>query len=414
MTPDASRLYRLPWSLSDNVICWLEPTKKCNIYCEGCYSTNHQGSHKSLDQVGRDLDVFLRHRRTDAVSIAGGDPLTHPLIPQIVRMVADRGLKPIVNTNGFAMTPDLLRELKRQGLAGLTFHIDSGQYRPGWLGKNEIELNELRLKYAEMAAAEGGLSVAFNATVYEHTLPMVPELVAWAQRHIDIVNVMVFIAFRFAPRDMDYYVNGEKMAMEALPYGRDRAQRLDISSREILEAIRTRFPETSPSAYLNGTEDPSALKWLLTLRLGTKETIFGCAGPKFVELAQVLYHLARGRYLGYVSPRLTRLAKLLALLGPLDGGLAAAFGAYARSVLRRPALLFQPVHLQSIMIIQPADILPDGRQSMCDGCPDMTVWNDQLVWSCRLEEPLRYGGFVHMVPKAKVPQPAAEAESAAR
>ena len=33
---DHRRLYRLPWSLTDNVIAWLEPTKECNIHCEGC------------------------------------------------------------------------------------------------------------------------------------------------------------------------------------------------------------------------------------------------------------------------------------------------------------------------------------------------------------------------------------------
>ena len=43
------------------------------------------------------------------------------------------------------------------------------------------------------------------------------------------------------------------------------------------------------------------------------------------------------------------------------------------------------------MIIQPVDITTEGIQSMCDGCPDMTVWNGKLVWSCRMEEQLKYG-----------------------
>ncbi len=43
------------------------------------------------------------------------------------------------------------------------------------------------------------------------------------------------------------------------------------------------------------------------------------------------------------------------------------------------------------MIIQPVDFLEDGTQSMCDGCPDMTVWNGKLVYSCRMEEQLKYG-----------------------
>jgi hypothetical protein len=29
----------------------------------------------------------------------------------------------------------------------------------------------------------------------------------------------------------------------------------------------------------------------------------------------------------------------------------------------------------------------------------MTVWKDQLMWSCRLEEPMKFGCFVRAVPK---------------
>ncbi len=35
--------------------------------------------------------------------------------------------------------------------------------------------------------------------------------------------------------------------------------------------------------------------------------------------------------------------------------------------------------------------LVSGKQSLCNGCPDMTVWNCKLVYSCRMEEQLKYG-----------------------
>jgi TPP-dependent indolepyruvate ferredoxin oxidoreductase alpha subunit len=53
------------------------------------------------------------------------------------------------------------------------------------------------------------------------------------------------------------------------------------------------------------------------------------------------------------------------------------------------------------MIIQPIDVLPDGRTSMCDGCPDMTVHEGQLRWSCRLEEIKDYGCFLQACPKQR-------------
>lgn len=398
------RLYRLPWSLTDNVIAWLEPTSECNMYCEGCYRANETNGHKTLQEIRQDLETFKRYRNFDSVSIAGGDPLTHPQIVQIVEMIAADGFKPILNTNGMVLTKGLLLELKRAGLAGLTLHIDSKQSRPGWKGKNEIELNQLRLAYARMVAEVGGLTCAFNSTVYEDTLKYVPDIVAWAQDHIDIVHVVVFIAYRAAilEGNFDYYAGAEKIDASQLAYAYQiPKQRVDISAPEIAAQIRTRFQDYQPCAYLNGTEKPDSFKWLLTARIGTKQRILGYVGPKFIELVQTMYHLIKGRYLAYANPRLLSGGRALLLLWPFDHGIRSILKGYLRGLLRNPFRIFQPLHLQAIMIIQPADILADGRQNMCDGCPDITAWNDQLVWSCRLDECLKFGCFVRTVPKVR-------------
>jgi len=68
-------------------------------------------------------------------------------------------------------------------------------------------------------------------------------------------------------------------------------------------------------------------------------------------------------------------------------------------MVSRPATIFQPAYLQSFMIIQPVNFEMDGRQDMCDSCPDITVHEGKLVWSCRLEEMKAYGAFLHTVPK---------------
>jgi len=397
---DHRDLYRLPWSLSDNVISWLEPTKQCNIYCDGCYSGNAKDSHKSLAQVAADLDVFEKYRKTDAVSVAGGDPLTHPEVVEIVRMIARRGLKPVVNTNGFAMTPSLLRELKAAGLKGVTFHVDSLQRRPGWTGKGEVELNELRQQFADMVAEVGGLSCSFNSTVYEKTLSSVPEIVDWARRNPAKVQVVVFIAFRTTLEgSFDYYVGGDKVSTRELVYMGGRPERVDISAREIAKVIHARFPGFQPSAYLNGTEQADAFKWLMTLVVNDGEDIVGSVGPRFVELAQVANHLVKGNYLGYVGPEVMGNAKALLPLAALDGGLRKTAKRWLSAALRAPRKLLKPLYLQSVMIIQPVDVMADGRTSMCDGCPDMTVHDGQLVWSCRLEEQLRFGQWMRLVPR---------------
>jgi pyruvate-formate lyase-activating enzyme len=394
-----TELYRLPWTLPDNAISWLEPTSTCNLYCDGCYRKNEPNGHKPLEQVRKELDIFNRMRKTDGVSIAGGDPLTHPDIEKIVEMVARDGQKPVVNTNGQLLTMEKLRALKNAGVAGFTFHIDSGQQRPHMKGKTEIELNELRLRYARMLAEVGGISCAFNATVYEHTLNDVPAIVAWGQEHIDIVHILVFIAYRAAPvhRGYQYYVGGQKIDMAPISYAIERDRKTSIMSTDIVDTIRTRFPDFQPCAYLNGTERPDHFKWLLTMRMGTSEKIYGHAGPRFMELSQSLHHFMKGSYLAYTKPEVLARVKSMLMLSPLDPGLAATASAYLHDVARSPALLFKKLHMQSVMIIQPADFMENGTLSMCDGCPDITVWNDKLVWSCRMEELNTFGDWVRAV-----------------
>lgn len=394
---DHRSLYRLPWSLPDNAISWLEPTTACNLYCEGCYRSNDPKSHKPLDEIAKDLDLFMQLRSADGISVAGGDPLCHPEVTEIVAMIAERGIKPILNTNGLSLSRELLIELKRAGLWGLTLHIDSKQRRPHWRGKSEVELNELRLEFARLIGEVGGLSCAFNATVYEDTLESVPEVVAWGERHIDIVHVLVFIAFRAALIDgaFEYYVRGKRIEFDDIRYAAHGQPRVDILSTDILATIQERFPEFRPCAYLNGTEEPDSFKWLLTGRLGTRGRVHGYVGPKFMELAQVVHHLRHGRYLAYSSPKVHRRGRSMLATATLDRVVARAGFAY----LRNPLRLIQRLHYQSVMIIQPIDVLPDGRQNMCDSCPDMTVWNNRLAWSCRLEEPMNHGDFVQTVPK---------------
>lgn len=94
------------------------------------------------------------------------------------------------------------------------------------------------------------------------------------------------------------------------------------------------------------------------------------------------------------------LPKAAALCGSLfDGASRRILRKITTKSIRRPSSLFNPAYLQSIMIIQPVNFEADGRQDMCDSCPDITVHEGRLVWSCRLEELKDYGDFVTTIAK---------------
>jgi MoaA/NifB/PqqE/SkfB family radical SAM enzyme len=396
---DHRALYRLPWNLADNPIAWLEPTQQCNLACDGCYRENVK-EHDSIEEVQADLDVFARLRNFDGVSIAGGDPLMHPHLLEIVRRVTRMGRKAIINTNGLALTREMLVDLKRAGLCGLTFHVDSRQGRPGWRNKTEVQMNDLRSEFVELVSSVGDLALAFNSTVYEETLHEVPDLVDWAARYIGRVHTMVFITYRAAMvKGFDYYSGGEKIDISPLVYASDRERRIDISSREVADVIRARFPDFMPCAYLNGTEKPDSFKWLLATRIGRPGRVHGYVGPKFMELVQTGYHMISGRYMSY-APSWTMAAGRSSLAAAVfDRGVRNAAWNYLGAIARDPREALGALHVQNVLMIQPIDVLENGRQNMCDGCPDMTVHDGKLVWSCRLEEPRKFGHFLTTVPQ---------------
>ena len=394
-------LYRLPWNLADNAISWLEPTSKCNLYCDGCYRENRKNSHKSLEEIQHELDVFQKNRKTDGVSIAGGEPLTHPNIVEIVRLVKAKGWKPIINSNGALLTKELLKELKKAGVYGFTFHVDSGQQRPGWKDANELELNELRYSLAKMLADARNISCSFNATDYPENIEYVPQLLKWGQDNIDKVHVMVFILYRMAilGKDYNFYVGDEKVQFDEIMYSKtDDQRRTDLSSPELVEAIREVYPGFMPCAFLNGTIKPNSYKWLLTGRMGNKHDIFGYVGPKFMEIVQTFKHIFTDSYLAYSRPSYQRRGRLYFLLTPFDKELRQIFKNYMRVFAKNPKSFLSRIHYQSVMIIQPADVCDNGEINMCDGCPDITVWNNELVWSCRMEEQYKWGQNIRLVP----------------
>ena len=404
MPLDKRNLYRLPWSKNDNPIAWLEVTDICNLHCEGCYRQRLTG-HKPLEQVKEEVLFFKRWRNPDNVSIAGGEPLVHPEIVEIVAFIAENGIKPVILTNAAKLTPELLRELKQAGLAGFTLHIDSHQGRPEWQGKTEAEHNELREYYARMIAAQRGLIAIFNSTVYPSTFHEILDVVRWGRANLDKVDGLVFITYRTFDTEASVGIDasGEQVDASRLSYSTRGFDEKFVTGPEVYQLIKENVPEYEPSCYLGGTIRHDSYKWLIGVMVGSKNGIYGSAGAKTMELAQAGHHLLYGTYPAYV-PQI-KAAPLLFLLAPWDRGVRQVVKNRLADVLRHPGRLLDRIHVQSIGIIQAPDAQPNGQADMCDSCPDMTVWNGTLINSCRMDEYRLFSGMLSVAEKAKPAAP---------
>ena len=390
--------YRLPWSMNDNPIAWIEVTDICNIHCEGCYRQYMTG-HKSLEQLKEEVLFFKKWRNPDNFSIAGGEPLIHPQILDLVAFIKEQGIKPVILTNGVALTPELLHELKKAGLAGFTMHIDSHQGRPNWLNKTEKDHNELRQHFADMVAAEGGLFIVFNSTVYPDTYHEIPDIVRWGHANIEKVQGLVFITYRTATTEDSVATdkNDQEVDLGKLSYTRESFHDHFVTSPEIYQIIKDNFPQYEASGYLGGSIRHDSYKWLIGVMVGNKHKVYGSMGKKSMELAQIGNHLKNGRYLAYMESG--RIGPRIFWLSPWDKTIREARKNFWADGLHRPGHLFSEIFTQSIGIIQAPDMLPDGRADMCDSCPDITIYDGKFVNSCRMDEYRLFGGMVSVLEK---------------
>jgi len=391
-----SELYRFPWSKNDNPIGWLEVTDVCNIHCKGCYRQNLEG-HFPLERLKEEVLVMKEYRNIDNVSLAGGEPLTHPDIEGLIEFIHLRGIKPYLLTNGKAVTEERIRTLKKLGLAGVAFHIDMMQDRQGWEGKDEIGLLPLRDQCVDIMAAVGGIPTSFGITVYKDNFEQIPDLVRWGIKNIKYVQGQTFITYRGAivKPGVRYMVGGREvdMGLEKLGYAtEEEPEEFNITSNDVYRIIRENVPEYDAAAYLGGTERHDSFKWLIGFMVGSDDGWYGAVGRKTVEFSQALYHLFHGSYFAYSRKcGLGRKVFLAALFDPKVRRLSRRF-------FSNPFRFFyKPVYGQSIGIIQAPDVLPDGRVDMCDACPDLTVYKGQLIHSCRMDEWRRWGGYMTQV-----------------
>ncbi len=395
MQIDRRKLYRFPWSKTDNPGGWVEVTDECNMVCPGCYRSTLSG-HRPLEEVKQDILDTRRLTNCDSMTIAGGEPLIYPHLTEVVKFISDLKLKPALFTNGEGLDPGRLAELKKAGLVNIHFHVDKLQERTGWKGKSESEINTLREYYADMLCDAGGIQCGFHVTIYRSNLEEIPEITGWALKNIHKVQHISFIAYRAIPGDtnLQFYANGRKIETSELNLLETDNYQITISTEEMYSKMNEVYPELLPVTYLNGTSDYESNKFLITVNIGSGGRRYGMMGARTMEIAQVFYHLFYGRY--FVFLKSSKAGKKLFIMSLFDRNIRKAARNYLAACIRNPLRLFHGIYVQSIHFQQPNEVI-NGEINLCDDCVNMMAYKGKLINPCRLDEYRKYGDALHIV-----------------
>lgn len=95
-------------------IYW-EITDVCNLHCKHCYnaSTNHNHYFTNIRKIEEIINE-LANLGCKQVAISGGEPLLHPHIDDIINLLCERDIVPVLITNATLMSEHFLNKVQNK------------------------------------------------------------------------------------------------------------------------------------------------------------------------------------------------------------------------------------------------------------------------------------------------------------
>lgn len=168
----------VPYAVSWNI------TSRCNLDCRHCYIDAGGREAGGPDELPLErcleiVDEIAGQNEGAVLILTGGEPLARPDIYPIIERAAERGLMPVLGTNGTLLTPQVAEKLRAAGLAGVGISVDSldperhDTFR-GAPGSLQKAMDGLK------AARDAGMSVQVQTTPTSANIDEIPQIAKWA------------------------------------------------------------------------------------------------------------------------------------------------------------------------------------------------------------------------------------------
>jgi MoaA/NifB/PqqE/SkfB family radical SAM enzyme len=156
-------------------------TNVCNAKCDFCGFAVDQFDPKqrrsvSLQEAKDVIEICLRNH-IGYLLFVGGEPLVHRDLRAMVRYAAERGIHPMICTNGSLWTEDNMRQLASDGLSSVIMSIDSEDVTKHEQNRGLPDVCR-KIQRANAAFAELGIQTTASVTASKliHDYDKLPEL----------------------------------------------------------------------------------------------------------------------------------------------------------------------------------------------------------------------------------------------
>jgi hopanoid biosynthesis associated radical SAM protein HpnH len=209
----------------------LEPLFACNLKCAGCGKIAQPASLLKQRMPVEQAVAAIEESGAPMVSIAGGEPLMHPQIDEIVRQLLDRNKIVFLCTNAILM-PKHLHKFKPHRNFAWMVHIDGLRERHDESVAKEGVFDQAVAAIRQAQAA--GFRVNTNTTFFDTDTPQdVIEVLDYLndELHVDNMQISPGFAYEKAP-DQEHWLGVEEtrsLFRKSFADGRRRKWRLNHS-----------------------------------------------------------------------------------------------------------------------------------------------------------------------------------------
>jgi hypothetical protein len=352
------RLKPLKFPLRDTPHLTIETNRTCNLRCRACYTLD-KGTIKEPAEVKKEIELGLRKRNLETITLLGGEPTLYPHLAEIVSYIKSKNLKCQLLTNGQrfldADGDDLLARLAAAGIDRVILHVDSGQADD----RGDIEAVRKRLfTKLEKARVHFSLSV----TIYKEDSGVLPHF------------LKKYAGFRF--------FDGGLAVLQRNP------ATPELTTPDMADEYRS-FRKSlgiEPAAYIPSNRDDRTIGWLIYLYyLDARTGKAFAVSPSLYKFSRRIHRIFAGRrpFANIQPPGRQKwlflfAAALECLARPARIRDLGRFLGQSAGIVSPTSLRF---HFVAIQTPPHFDAKKNGYE-FCYHCPDATIRNGKLTPVC--------------------------------
>jgi organic radical activating enzyme len=345
----------LKFPLKETPHLTIEPNRNCNIKCRSCYTLNRDYI-KSLDDVKKEIDLAIKKRKLETITILGGEPTLHPHIADIIRYIKSKKLKSQILTNGILLLDDengrFLNQLNSAGVDRILLHIDSGQNH---IHKDIDEVRNFLFSKLEKKKVHFALSI----TIYEESKCILATLVKQYSQYKFFDGILAVLA-------------------------RDPLE-LQIKKPELFDEYESIYHELNmePTAYIPSNLEDNYISWLIYYFYFNANTCKAASiSPVVYRFFRKIYKLMKRNELFTISINPSLCAFMFFLTGLLEMiRYPNKFPTFFK--LLNHSCFSRSIRIHFIVIQKPPEFNFEKNQyQICYHCPDATIRNKMLTPVC--------------------------------